>query len=58
MQAKQPYQALKHTTMPLYLKNEEEDQWNRIKSPEIDPGISKTIYYKDVMSNYIAKMDF
>ena len=44
--------------MPLYLKNEEEDQWNRIKSPEIDPGISKTIFYKGVMSNYIAKMEF
>ena len=44
--------------MPLYLKNEEKGQWNRIKSPEIDPGISKTIFYKGVMSNYIAKMEF
>lgn len=44
MQAKQPYQALKHTTMPLYLKNREKGQWNRIKSPEIDPGVSKTVF--------------
>lgn len=28
----------------LYLKHEGKGQWNRIKSPEIDPGISKTVF--------------